>query len=152
MILGWEAKIGPEAPPGPVWALDPEREGRPRPPEAAPDDPEVADDDAPAWVCRRCQARITTRDAAFAMTPAGVVQVFPNPGGWMRKIVTVRWAEGWHPYGGPTTDFTWFAGYAWTIVVCAGCGAHLGWLYEASAAGTPARFFGLLLDALAERG
>jgi hypothetical protein len=85
------------------------------------------------------------------MRAATAVQAFPNPFGQMRVILTLREARAIVLAGDPTTDFTWFEGYAWRIAYCAGCQEHLGWLFETIAAGVPPRFYGLLKDALIER-
>ncbi len=113
--------------------------------EAEVEDALAPEEDTPVLVCRHCRIPITTEDAVFSVTEGGAVQVFPNPSGWLRKIFTVRTAENLVAASAPTTDFTWFAGYAWTIVVCAGCGSHLGWQYDDVAAQTLARFYGLLV-------
>ena len=39
-----------------------------------------------------------------------------------------------------------FAAYSWRIVVCRGCGVHLGWLFES----TGHSFFGLIRTRLIE--
>lgn len=130
-----------------MWALDPT--SRPdATTDAETEDTPLPEQDQPVLVCRRCRIFISTEASVFSVTEGGAIRVFPNPSGWLRKIVTVRRADNVVPVGAGTTDFTWFAGYAWTIVVCAGCGAHLGWLYEDVAGQPLARFFGLLVDAV----
>jgi hypothetical protein len=52
--------------------------------------------------------------------------------------------------GPATAEYTWFAGYAWRIALCARCTGHLGWRYEAQSGATPAIFYGLLISALIE--
>lgn len=102
--------------------------------------------------CRSCGARVARGRDVFGPGGASPVQVFPNPSGQMRRILTVRFASGMTFLGEPTTDFTWFKGYSWTIALCAACGAHLGWRYDRVALeeAWPERFFGLLVDALVE--
>jgi cereblon len=82
------------------------------------------------------------------MTASGSVGAYINPHGYMHEIVTVRHAEGLRDVGGPETAATWFAGYTWTIVACARCGAHLGWRYDCAQGGSPVVFWGLLRVAL----
>lgn len=79
------------------------------------------------------------------------VQAFPNPYGQMRVILTVKDARSIVAAGDPTTEFTWFAGYAWQVAYCASCREHLGWLFETASVDPPRRFWGLLKDALVER-
>lgn len=76
------------------------------------------------------------------------VQVFVNPYGYTRPILTVREARGLVLYGAPSTDFTWFEGYAWTVAGCAGCGQHVGWRYDTTEARRPGCFVGFLLEAI----
>lgn len=85
------------------------------------------------------------------MDAQGSVAAFANPAGYLRQIVTVRHAENLVFIGKPTTEFTWFAGYAWTVAQCAGCGVHVGWSYDAAGGASPARFYGLLTEAIEER-
>ena len=72
-----------------------------------------------------------------------VQRVFANPHGDLHEIVTVRWARGVQTAGPPTSEFTWYPGYAWEVVLCAACASHLGWLFTATADREPARFYGL---------
>ena len=78
--------------------------------------------------------------------------VFSNPHGLVFEIVRLSTAKNLTLHGEPTTDASWFSGYAWTIALCAGCRTHLGWRYDAAMSGvTPASFFGLLRAELIER-
>jgi len=104
-----------------------------------------------ALVCRICEVEITEEEALFCMRSGSVEQVFPNPYGHMRVILTAKHARSVEPAGDPTTEFTWFAGYAWTVLSCANCRAHLGWVYDAVGADQPARFYGLLKEALTSK-
>jgi hypothetical protein len=69
---------------------------------------------------------------------------FVNPAGVTFEIGCFREAPGCMVEGEPTTELTWFAGFAWSYALCANCRAHLGWCYE----GEGARFFGLILARL----
>ena len=117
--------------------------------------PESADEEAPeerhAVLCRTCEAEITDSSALFHMRSTSAAQVFPNPYGHMRVIVTYRSAHSLSITGAPTTEFTWFAGYSWRVAYCGECRTHLGWEFEAVADSTPRSFFGLLKDELVER-
>lgn len=104
-----------------------------------------------AFLCAVCEAEISWRRALFAMRASSFVQVFPNPLGHMKVIYTFRDAASVRVAGGQTTEFTWFAGYAWSVAYCARCNSHLGWLFQAVASAEPSSFFGLLKDALVER-
>ncbi|KPJ01351.1 Protein cereblon-like [Papilio xuthus] len=67
-----------------------------------------------------------------------------NAGGYMHDIVTVSRARGVVPSGRRSAEFSWFPGYAWTIIVCGACRTHLGWQFDAlSRSLRPEYFFGL---------
>jgi hypothetical protein len=107
-------------------------------------------DDPRALRCRSCGTPITHPDALFAMRHASAVQVFPNPAGIVYEVLTARYAAGLILSGPPTTEFTWFAGYAWQVASCARCGVHLGWRYTAVHGGEPPLFYGLLRQRLTD--
>ncbi len=113
---------------------------------SAPDDEEAPER---SLRCAGCGAQIAAKSALFGMRGASVEQVFPNPLGQMRVILTLRAARV-VCVSAPTTEFTWFAGYSWRIACCGACGLHLGWRFEAVSTDQPALFYGLLKDALVE--
>ncbi len=98
--------------------------------------------------CRDCRALITSREQAFCADGEQPERVFFNPAGLVMRVLTVRHARGLGLVGGRTDDFTWFAGYSWQVAICAACGQHLGWLYEAMGERTPVAFWGLLIERL----
>jgi hypothetical protein len=74
-----------------------------------------------------------------------------NPAGYTFDIGCFRRAPGASAWGEASAEHPWFAGHTWQIALCAGCGAHLGWAFQAEGS----RFHGLILDRLrpeAERG
>ncbi len=95
--------------------------------------------------CLGCQRAITTTAARIEMGGAHV-HSFDNPDGVRFRIGCFADASGLLRVGTPSLEWTWFAGFSWQAEVCAGCRAHLGWLYRAGAD----RFHGLILDALLE--
>ena len=99
-------------------------------------------------VCRDCREPITTREQAVCVDGDRAERVFFNPAGLVMRILTVRRARGLGLVGPAVSDFTWFAGFTWRIAICASCGQHLGWRYEAQAGGDP--FWGLLLERLVD--
>jgi len=70
-----------------------------------------------------------------------------NPHGVAFHIGCFSEAGGCKAVGPSTGEFSWFAGYVWTVAVCRHCDAHLGWLFRSASN----RFFGLILDRLAAR-
>jgi hypothetical protein len=117
-------------------------------PVVAPSDEEVPDEERRGWVCATCRERVADPDAALSVGGTPPVCRFPNPAGFVWEIVTVSAATALVPVSAPETAFSWFAGYAWTIVACASCRTHLGWRYDAVAAVSPGRFWGLILARL----
>ncbi|MBN1605314.1 MAG: hypothetical protein JW940_01700 [Polyangiaceae bacterium] len=73
---------------------------------------------------------------------------FANPAGVVYRIGCFAAACGARPFGAPSQEHTWFAGYAWQMGVCSGCGEHLGWLFT----GGGSSFWGLILEKLREMG
>jgi hypothetical protein len=104
-----------------------------------------------SWLCcRTCGTPIAPSSARFQAS--GAPLVFANPHGVVFDIVTLSRADGARAIGPATSEFTWFAGYAWQAVLCGRCAAHLGWRYQAARAGlSPTEFFGLIRDELVER-
>ena len=77
---------------------------------------------------------------------------FANPHGFWYRIGFFAAAAGSHGVGVPTTEFSWFPGYAWRIVLCRSCHSHLGWSFLPPAGGATKAFLGLVLNALVEEG
>jgi len=100
--------------------------------------------EAKAIRCRGCLVEISDESQVFALSAGS--PLFVNRYGFVHEILTVRSAQNLSSQGEPTQVDTWFAGYSWQIVVCARCGLHLGWRYQALDAPTPPLppwFFGL---------
>lgn len=89
--------------------------------------------------CKNCEHVITSR--SLAIEPHE--HTFRNPGGYSFHVVCYSDAPGALVTGSPTTDASWFAGYAWTFAVCAQCHNHLGWWYTGKD-----RFAGLIATRL----
>lgn len=70
-----------------------------------------------------------------------------NPHGVSFRVGCFSSAGNLVVIGPPQRAWSWFAGYAWLIESCAGCGTHMGWLFQ----GDAHRFHGLLVDALIEQ-
>jgi cereblon len=101
--------------------------------------------------CSTCANLIARQAALFSMTGRDGPTVFVNPHGRVFELLTVRTAQGLFGVGGTTTAHTWFAGYAWQVVLCLQCSTHLGWRFNAASPGvSPPSFFGLIRSALVE--
>jgi hypothetical protein len=109
--------------------------------------PETVDatrtDDERTVRCRACEHPITKRSARLEVDGAHVHER-ANPAGFLYRIGCFRHAPGCGATGAPSTFFSWFAGYAWQLALCAGCGVHLGWAFRSS----ERSFFGLILERL----
>lgn len=95
--------------------------------------------------CVQCQHRITEQAARLELA-GGHLHVFTNPGGFTYEIALYEYADC-VTHGPATTDYSWFAGYAWQLALCANCHAHLGWRYRKAGS---AAFYGLIRDRLVE--
>lgn len=92
--------------------------------------------------CENCQANITDPTKVFAMSKDGIQSNYVNPGGHVYETVTVLSATNFQLVGHPSRQFSWFPGYAWTIMQCTNCNNHLGWKFTSSNL-TPKEFYGL---------
>lgn len=99
-------------------------------------------------ICAACGTGITSKRERLEMNGAHS-HTFTNPHGLTFHIGCFGNAENCRPEGEATTAWSWFAGYAWRICACAGCGIHLGWRYEpATPRPEDPGFYGLILDRL----
>ena len=104
--------------------------------EDIPGDPEF-------WHCRECHHPIT-RKATRIEVNGQHRHICMNPHGYVYQIGCFSQAPGCKYASQPTTDFSWFSGYAWQIVVCEQCQTMLGWGFR----GPDSRFWGLILTQL----
>jgi hypothetical protein len=95
-------------------------------------------------LCRQCH-QIIARPADRISTNGAHRHVFANPHGIVYEIGCFGGVTGCGSVGGTSTEFTWFAGYSWRVIICTGCLTHLGWVFIARGGD---RFYGLILDNL----
>lgn len=81
--------------------------------------------------CAVCSSQVSHEKHVFGMTADGPMSTFSNPGGIIHELLTVRAAWAVMDEGTPTDAFTWFPGYAWTVLYCWRCYNHLGWRFTA---------------------
>lgn len=152
-------RILPTGLPGPIPIGPIGKIGKPRPGAPSENPPgrtgparRAASRDAPGaapgrvLVCRHC-GRLVTRPEARTVIDGSHVHVFCNPLGVVFEVACFAFATGLRPEGGAHETFSWFPGHAWRIVLCAGCGEHLGWQFLARGGGG---FHGLLPNRLLE--
>ncbi|XP_018571182.1 protein cereblon isoform X2 [Anoplophora glabripennis] len=92
--------------------------------------------------CNSCGMEITDPSKVFAMSKDGIQSNYVNPGGHVYETVTVMSAENFQLVGNPSKQFSWFPGYAWTIMQCNFCNNHLGWRFTSTIL-RPNCFYGL---------
>jgi uncharacterized protein (DUF427 family) len=107
------------------------------------DDEVMSSESQRRFRCRACGTTIAEEQDLITIAGSGP-QVYVNPHGILFEILTVGNATNLFGIGESTTTFTWFAGYAWQVVVCASCTTHIGWVYDAVTDSDPQRFYGLI--------
>jgi hypothetical protein len=119
-------------------------EGKPQEPSVkiTPKTTLAEEDEKPWYVCKNCQQRLT-RPSDRMIVQGSHTHTFANPSGVVFEIACFASARGYSFLGPPSTDFTWFNGYSWRIVICSACISHLGWFFSSQSEN---RFFGLITD------
>ncbi|WAR25543.1 CRBN-like protein [Mya arenaria] len=100
--------------------------------------------------CHRCTREVTSMSSMFSMSVSGPLSAYVNPGGHVHETVTVHHVKNLSLYGRPSTEHSWFPGYAWTIAQCKRCSNHMGWKFTATRKDLqPQKFWGLCRTSLA---
>ena len=97
-------------------------------------------------LCRRCANPITSPAAQIPVSGSHQ-HSFSNPAGQYFRIGCFAKAPGCSMQGRAYSEHSWFPGYRWTVALCARCGNHLGWRFQADD-----RFFGLILEQMRPAG
>ena len=105
------------------------------------------DEDGPRLVCAVCRATVARVAWIGPVLDGPARRVFFSPAGVVMEVVTLRRAVGVRPVGPPTTEFTWFPGFAWRTAHCEGCAVQLGWRFDGASGGG---FWALLTRAIDE--
>jgi len=95
-----------------------------------------------AIVCKLCGYRITSESAKI-MVNNSHVHTCTNPAGIIYTFGCFQDAPGITATGTASSEYTWFTGYSWQILVCSNCNEHLGWLFRNGDI-----FFALIVDKL----
>ncbi len=96
-------------------------------------------------LCRACKQPITADDHRISIAGRHLHRRV-NPMGIEFEFGCFGEAPGAATLGEPTSDHSWFAGYAWSFAYCGRCGVHLGWFFE----GADPAFHGLISNLLEE--
>jgi hypothetical protein len=94
--------------------------------------------------CAVCYRRVTSEQKKIEVAGAHA-HVFTNPAGFTFDVRCFAAADC-RTDGAPSTEATWFAGWAWQCVLCIGCRTHLGWRWERGGDA----FYGLIADRLVD--
>ncbi|KAM5313458.1 protein cereblon [Glossophaga mutica] len=100
--------------------------------------------------CRQCQeTEITTKNEIFSLSLCGPMAAYVNPHGYVHETLTVYKASNLSLVGRPSTEHSWFPGFAWTVAQCKICASHIGWKFTATKKDmSPQKFWGLTRSAL----
>jgi hypothetical protein len=107
-------------------------------------DPDAGEDDE----TRRCRSQLYCALCGHAITSeAEKIEMngdhrhtFFNPAGIVYELGCFHRAPGCLIGEEISADFTWFAGYVWSLALCGSCLAHLGWCFSSDSTS----FFGLI--------
>ena len=98
----------------------------------------------PVLCCRNCNEEIGKQEDIFSMSSEGPQGAYVNPGGYVHETLTLYKAKNLSLIGAPSTEYSWFPGYAWTICQCRYCDSHMGWKFKATKPNmVPKKFWGL---------
>lgn len=101
-----------------------------------------------AFLCFLCKVKITEKKYLVSISGDTPYHTLTNPYGFSYNIMTVSYCEMVRESSGPVTEHSWFKGYAWSILTCAGCSEHLGWRFTSVKDSQPGSFYGLIRDKL----
>ncbi len=99
--------------------------------------------------CANCSHVLTTSDQRIDVNGSHE-HYCTNPHGFEFHLGCFAEALGCDISGQAYAADSWFMGYAWRLAACAECHTHLGWYFAVTADGTPAYFYGLILDRIQE--
>ncbi|MEW6280582.1 MAG: cereblon family protein [Candidatus Eremiobacterota bacterium] len=97
--------------------------------------------------CRSCGHEVTRQRLAIEVQGAHE-HTFRNPAGYSFHVLCFSDAPGCLKAGTPTSQDTWFRGYAWSYALCGQCQGHLGWWFSS----TGDSFAGLIATRLLRAG
>ncbi|XP_054717649.1 protein cereblon-like isoform X2 [Uloborus diversus] len=99
--------------------------------------------------CKDCNRIIAHRDQIFSMSLQGPQGTYVNPNGYVHEAITVHKAKNLLVSGRPSTEQSWFPGYAWTIAECEQCHCHMGWKFTSVKKNLkPSKFWALCRSAI----
>ena len=94
-------------------------------------------------VCSKCGTKICSPDDEICIHGKHSWEKV-NPAGVHYLIRCFALAENCLAITPPTEDFSWFQGFAWSVIICSNCQSHLGWQFT----GQTSSFFGMIETAI----
>lgn len=91
-------------------------------------------------LCRLCLAYIAKKRDVIEVE-GSAFHYKKNPAGLYFSIICFSDASGCNNLGDYISEYSWFSGYKWSIVICTGCSSHLGWHFIGKGS-----FYGLIAD------
>ncbi|XVF35404.1 hypothetical protein REPUB_Repub18cG0142500 [Reevesia pubescens] len=82
--------------------------------------------------CKICQTVIARRSDMLVMSSDGPLGAYVNADGYVHEVMTFCKANGLALGSQPVKEYSWFPGYAWTMINCACCETSMGWLFTAT--------------------
>jgi len=81
--------------------------------------------------CSSCDAKVSTLLDLLVMSDDGASGAYCNPTGAVYDVLTVKSVSrnAVRLRGEPSSEFSWFPGFQWTVACCARCRQHLGWQF-----------------------
>ncbi|CAO1432184.1 unnamed protein product [Diamesa tonsa] len=98
------------------------------------------------FLCKRCNNKISMYNDIFSMSKGNLAGNYCNPAGYIHETICFYKVieSSTRMVDRPSTDFSWFPGYAWQIALCSKCSTHVGWKFIAVSKNLkPRTFFGL---------
>uniref|UniRef100_F1KWK3 Protein cereblon n=1 Tax=Ascaris suum TaxID=6253 RepID=F1KWK3_ASCSU len=102
-------------------------------------------------VCRGCGTTLCNMSNMINVSAEGNSALYVNPGGYVHDLFTVSKVTSTVARGQPSSEYSWFPGYKWTIHECAHCMRHVGWRFTSSNLNPPS-FFGLTRSSIRPAG
>ncbi|XP_063684815.1 protein cereblon-like isoform X2 [Bolinopsis microptera] len=91
------------------------------------------------YCCQLCGKDIINSSRLVSMSADG--SFFVNPQGFAFELITAYSVQHAIADGVPTTQDSWFPGYAWSYLKCLRCDSFLGWKFTAVVEETQPRIF-----------
>jgi len=102
--------------------------------------------------CKNCDNVVSKQSCIFSMSKDGPQGAYVNPGGAVHETLTLYKVSNTYTEGQPQTQFSWFPGYAWEMLICGMCNSHLGWRFTADPKHSgklhPKKFYGITIRSI----